>query len=112
MTKFLMICSAALSLTAGATVTSAPVVLDVRSPAEFSEGHVTGARNLDFNSPEFKAEVAKMDKTATYKVYCQKGGRAGKAESTMRELGFKNVENLGGVDDAAKKLHAKIQSGK
>ncbi len=112
MTKLLLIFATVFSLSASAASGASPVILDVRTPAEFSQGHVTGARNLDFNSPEFKNEMAKMDKTATYKVYCQKGGRAGKAESAMRELGFKNVENLGGVDDAAKKLHAKIQSGK
>ena len=93
-----------------AGATQSAVILDVRTPAEYNEGHVKGARNLDFNSPEFKTEIAKMDKNAAYKVYCKKGGRADKSKAAMREMGFNNVESLGGVQDAAKKLSAPIET--
>lgn len=80
------------------------IILDVRTAEEFQETRVTGAKNLDWFQPNFKDEIAKMDKTASYKLYCRSGNRSGQATQMMKSLGFKDVENLGSVADASKKL--------
>lgn len=80
------------------------VILDVRTQEEFQETHVIGAQNIDWYQPDFKDRVAKLDKNAEYKLYCRSGNRSGQATTLMQSLGFKQVENLGSVSDASKKL--------
>jgi rhodanese-related sulfurtransferase len=76
------------------------VTLDVRTPAEFAEGHIEGARLIDFQSGNFEGEIAGLDKEATYAVYCRSGNRSGQAVAIMHDAGFHNVYNLeGGVID-------------
>lgn len=74
------------------------VILDVRTPAEFAEGRIAGAVNLDFNAPNFKREVVKLDKSKTYLVHCAKGRRSDMSEKLMKEAGFERVyDMLGGM---------------
>jgi rhodanese-related sulfurtransferase len=78
------------------------VVLDVRTPAEFAEGHLANAINIDFQSGNFEAEISALDKTATYAVYCRSGNRSGQAVKVMADLGFTNLYDMdGGVIDWA-----------
>ncbi|MBL9176256.1 MAG: rhodanese-like domain-containing protein [Verrucomicrobiales bacterium] len=72
------------------------VVLDVRTPVEYAEGHLPDAKLLDYRSANFAAEVAKLDKSKTYLVHCAAGGRSAKACTKMISLGFTNVVNLDG----------------
>lgn len=72
------------------------VILDVRTPGETANGVIEGAIELDYRSPNFKDEVAKLDKDKTYLVYCASGGRSGKACSAMQGMGFREVYNLKG----------------
>jgi phage shock protein E len=76
------------------------VLLDVRTPAEFAQGHLQGAINIDFQSGYFAEEIAKLDKDATYAVYCRSGNRSGQAVKVMSDLGFTNLYDMdGGVID-------------
>jgi rhodanese-related sulfurtransferase len=76
------------------------VILDVRTPAEFASGHITGAVNVDFESGSFEQDIQALDKTKTYAVYCRSGNRSGQATSIMAKNGFSSVFNLnGGVID-------------
>ena len=78
------------------------ITLDVRTPGEFAEGHVKGARLIDFQSGNFENEIATLDKNATYAVYCRSGNRSGQAVKVMRDAGFTKVFNMnGGVIDWA-----------
>jgi rhodanese-related sulfurtransferase len=78
------------------------VTLDVRTPGEFNEGHIEGAQLIDFQSGNFENEIAALDKSKTYAVYCRSGNRSGQAVKVMREAGFNNLYNLnGGVIDWA-----------
>lgn len=77
----------------GATNT---VILDVRTPAEYADGHLPGAKLLDFRSPGFAQQVAQLDKSRTYLVHCAGGVRSAKACTKMIDLGFTNVVNLDG----------------
>ena len=84
-------------------VTEAGVItLDVRTPGEFNEGHIEGAKLIDFQSGNFESEIATLDKTKTYAVYCRSGSRSGQAVKVMSDAGFTSVYNLnGGVIDWA-----------
>jgi len=81
-----------------ANVTS---VIDVRTPEEFAAGHLTGALNIDIEGADFSGAVSSLDKAGNYVLYCRSGRRAGIALETMKSLGFSNVENAGGLDEAA-----------
>ena len=74
------------------------VVLDVRSPEEYAEGHLAGAINMNINDAGFADNVRALDRDKKYVVYCLAGGRGGRAVSLMNELGFKDAKNLvGGI---------------
>ncbi|MBI4596604.1 MAG: rhodanese-like domain-containing protein [Candidatus Tectomicrobia bacterium] len=64
------------------------VVLDVRTPGEYREGHLEGARLIDFHSPAFRNEINKLDKAKSYLVYCASGSRSGSTIKLMIDLKF------------------------
>lgn len=72
------------------------VLLDVRTPAEFQQGHIKKAENLDFYQ-NFGDQLAKLDKKREYLVYCAVGGRSAKAVNQMRDQGFKVYDLNGGL---------------
>ncbi len=71
-------------------------VLDVRTPGEFSEGHIPGALNIDVNSPGFSQAVNVLDKEKPVYVYCRSGQRSSRAARELREIGFDTVYDLEG----------------
>ena len=71
-------------------------IVDVRTPDEFIEGKIEGAINIDFNGDEFESEIGNLDRNTPVLVYCQAGGRSGKAKAKMETLGFKEIYNLVG----------------
>ena len=72
------------------------VVLDVRTPKEFTAGHIPGAVNIDWNASDFASKAAALDKSKTYLVHCAVGGRSAKASDKMTALQFTDVYNLEG----------------
>ena len=70
------------------------VVLDVRTPEEFSGGHIENAVNLDYNSETFREELDQLDKSITYLMHCKSGGRSSKAIVMMAELDFLEVYHM------------------
>ena len=72
------------------------VVVDFRTPEEFSEGSIASAINIDFNSFSFKSKLEKLEKEKEYLIYCRNGNRSGQALEIMKNMGFKNVTNLSG----------------
>jgi len=79
-------------------------IIDVRTPEEFAEGYVKGAVNIDVSDPDFKYQIASLDKDANYTIYCRSGNRSAVAIEIMRNAGFKNLVDLGAVEDAARAL--------
>jgi phage shock protein E len=69
------------------------IILDVRTPEEFANGHIEGAINIDIND-NFVSEAATLEKDKTYLVYCHSGRRSAEARDTMAQLGFKNIYNM------------------
>lgn len=74
---------------------SAPI-LDVRTPDEFSGGHIVNAVNYNWKGAEFGKQIAPLDKSKPVFVYCLSGGRSGAAAEKMRSEGFKEVYELEG----------------
>jgi rhodanese-related sulfurtransferase len=70
------------------------ITLDVRTPGEFSEGHIEGAINIDVESTSFDSEIANLDKTKSYAVYCRSGRRSTIAVDKMSATGFEKLSNL------------------
>ena len=70
------------------------IVLDVRTPKEFAEGHLAGAHNIDFLADTFSSEVEKLDPEKTYLIHCRSGSRSGKSLAVFRELKFKKIYHL------------------
>lgn len=81
-----------------------PVVVDVRTPEEFAEGHLPGALNIDFKSDDFlsSAESA-LEKKRTVYVYCRSGRRSAAAASLLAEKGFSLVNLDSGIIDWQKR---------
>ncbi|MEY3235971.1 MAG: hypothetical protein RI883_72 [Bacteroidota bacterium] len=71
-------------------------LIDVRTIGEYDGGHIANAKNIDFNGANFKTNIAKLDKNKPVLVYCQAGGRSGKAAAMMKEMGFTKVYDLEG----------------
>lgn len=79
---------------------SSTYVLDVRTPGEFAAGHLTNAHNIDVEASTFGNEIGKLDKHATYAVYCHSGNRSAVATSQMAKAGFDHIYNLNGGIEA------------
>ena len=76
--------------------TAAAVVVDVRTPEEFSKGHLKKAKNINWNGDDFQNQISQVDKSKPVFVYCLSGGRSGSAAKQMRSDGFKEVYELSG----------------
>ena len=75
---------------------SRAVLLDVRRPTEFAQGHLPGARNIDVQNPEFARRIINLDPTRPTYVYCRSGARSAVAATQLKVAGFGHVFNLGG----------------
>ncbi len=76
--------------------TDGVIVIDVRTPEEFAEGHIEGSTMIDFYEPGFADEIAALDRDAEYLLYCRSGNRSGQTAAFMAELGFDQVWDLDG----------------
>ncbi len=76
------------------------MLVDVRTPEEYAQGHIEMSVNINWFDPEFANKFDVIDKEKTIYVYCKVGGRSAKAQQRLTALGFKNVINLDGGYDA------------
>ncbi len=98
------------TLAAQTTDTTAPVsdsmmpveniVIDVRTPAEFAEGHLDGAVNMDLEGGVFEQQFSSLSKDGTYAIYCRSGRRSAVAVQMMKDAGYTFVIDLGSVEEA------------
>lgn len=72
------------------------VLIDVRTPKEFDDGHIENSVNTDFFDPQFISYFSKYDKNEPIYIYCQSGNRSGKASKKLSELGFTKIYDLKG----------------
>lgn len=78
------------------------LILDVRSPGEFKQGHIKKALNIPL--PELSQHLSKIDKNTTTITYCASGMRSTSAKSILKSNGFANVYNGGGRNSLQSKI--------
>ena len=75
------------------------IILDVRRPDEYAEGHIPGAINVP-NEEIGTAEIAKLpNKSQLILVYCRSGRRSKEAAAKLVNLGYTNIVEFGGILD-------------
>ena len=72
------------------------VLLDVRTPQEYREGHIPGSQNVPLQQLDKVEEVTENKDTVLY-VYCRSGARSRQAVSLLQAMGYTNVRNIGGI---------------
>lgn len=106
-----MVACGSVSSTSDVAVKADAVIIDVRTPAEYAEGHVDGAINLDLEGGVFEAEYSKLDPSKSYIVYCRSGRRSGVAASILKDNGFVDIVDLQTLENAASKTGLSIVNG-
>jgi phage shock protein E len=74
----------------------AVTVLDIRTAEELKDGRIKGAQNIDFMDDDFEKNIAALDRSKTYLVHCQSGGRSTKSLDVFKRLGFKSIIHMDG----------------
>lgn len=72
------------------------LIIDVRTPEEYAEGHLKHSLNVNFLSENFAEEIGALDKKNTYLLHCKTGVKSRKAADLMEKAGFKHVYMLDG----------------
>lgn len=72
------------------------VLLDVRTPDEYRDGHIPGSKNVPLQQLDKIASVVE-NKGVQLFVYCYSGSRSRQATSMLRRMGYTNVNNIGGI---------------
>ena len=72
------------------------VLLDVRIPQEYREGHIPGSQNVPLQQLDKVEEETENKDTILY-VYCRSGARSRQAVSLLKHMGYTNVHNIGGI---------------
>jgi len=73
------------------------ILIDVRSEREFNGGHIPGAINIPLGQLQTEIQQIATDKSQDIVVYCQTGNRSNQALGLLNNMGYENVENLGGI---------------
>ena len=76
--------------------TNGAVLLDVRTPQEYREGHIPGSKNVPLQRLDKISSVAD-NKNIPLFVYCYSGSRSRQAVSMLQHMGYTNVQNIGGI---------------
>ena len=72
-------------------------LVDVRVPDAFKEGHIPGAKNLDFTSEHFDDMMHNLDKKYPVAVYCRGGRQSMEAAEKLSKAGFEVIHLDGGI---------------
>ena len=70
------------------------IILDVRTPQEFREGHLAGARNMDFFGGSFERQTAALPKGVPVLIYCRTGKRSAAAAELLDEAGVTPIYHM------------------
>lgn len=73
------------------------IIIDVRSPSEYADGHIRDAINLPLDSIGSRIEQVVKDRHQPILVYCLSGTRSGIAKRILRGRQYLNVHNLGSL---------------
>ncbi len=75
------------------------VILDVREPEEYEQGHIENSMSLPLGDVSIKASEVLPDKDETILVYCRSGNRSKQASEILVDLGYTNIYEFGGIND-------------
>lgn len=75
------------------------VILDVRTPEEFTEGHLENALLIPDYELDARAEAELPDKDTPILVYCRSGRRSAAAAGKLAAMGYSNIHDMGGILD-------------
>lgn len=74
------------------------ILIDVRTPLEFSQGHLKDAINIEYQLIETAIQSIAPDLSCSIKLYCRSGQRSEFAKKTLEQIGYTNIENLMGYE--------------
>ncbi len=78
--------------------TPGAILLDVRTPQEYAEEHIPGGQNIPLQNID-KATIIIDNKDTPLFVHCLSGTRSRQAAAFLKQMGFTNVTNIGGIAD-------------
>lgn len=87
---------------------AAPVIVDVRTVAEWNEGHLEGAVLIPHDKIEEGIVAVAPDKSTKIHLYCRSGRRTGIAVEALKKAGYQQLDNLGTLENAAQVLQRPI----
>lgn len=70
------------------------IIVDIRTPEEFDDGHIQDAVLIDFRADSFETEMDKLDKDRAYLIYCRTGNRTSQSFEILTKLRFTKVYHL------------------
>lgn len=76
--------------------TKGALLLDVRTPEEYAEGHIEDSVNVPLQNIEILRTIIE-DKSTPLFVYCRSGARSARATDILKKMGFFNAEDIGGI---------------
>jgi phage shock protein E len=76
-----------------------PLIIDVRTVGEYQQEHVRQSVNIPYDEIAGRIAAFAPDRDARIVLYCRSGRRSGIAEQTLRQLGYRQIENRGGLND-------------
>lgn len=76
--------------------TPGAVLLDVRTPEEYRQGHIPSSKNIPLQALDEIMETVK-NKNRPIFVHCLSGGRSRQAAAKLQQMGYANVKNIGGI---------------
>ena len=82
-------------------------IIDVRTLGEWQGGHLDGAVRIEWQGIQQGVASLGLDKDQPINLYCRSGMRASRADALLKEKGYTQVHNMGGLDAAAKLTGAK-----
>ena len=85
------------------SATEGAVLLDVRTPDEYRQGHVPGSKNVPLQSIDKVADMIDNKATPIF-VHCLSGARSRQAAAVLKQMGYTKVKNIGGISAYAGKV--------
>ena len=104
----IIIMIAGFALTTFGKEAAMPLVIDVRTVQEWDKDHLEGAVLIPYDQIGEKIGAVVKNKSQRIYLYCRTGHRASIAKEALEKLGYKDIINLGPLEDAAKNLKRKI----
>ena len=70
------------------------MILDIRTPEEYTSGHIPASINIDYKAENFESELKKLDRSKSYLMHCRSGRRSTAALDTFSKLGFEHIIHI------------------